>query len=338
MLPNCNPATSKMDCRITVEEFQSLSSCWAEGQNQLVWSSPFVLPAWMEVWWQEFGGGAGLYLRSVREGETILGIAPLKVTGDTVSFVGSTDVCDYQDFIVAPGREDDFFTAFLAGLGADGVRRLDLGHLRPESTALQHLAPLVERRGMEATRKQEDVSLEVDLPGDFESYLDMLFRKQRHEVRRKLRHLLTEEGVTYRCVTPGAEIETFMDTFLKLFARSPEHEKAAFMTPRMESYFRNLARAIAGIDLLRFGAMEVSGKTVAMTFGFDYNGIVYLYNSAYDPDYSALSVGVLSKVLGIKASIESGRKKWDFLKGGETYKYHIGGREVPLYRLQVTLG
>jgi CelD/BcsL family acetyltransferase involved in cellulose biosynthesis len=65
---------------------------------------------------------------------------------------------------------------------------------------------------------------------------------------------------------------------------------------------------------------------------------VYLYNSAYDPQYSSLSVGVLSKALNIKDSIERGKKRFDFLKGAEQYKYHLGGREVQLSSCQITIG
>jgi CelD/BcsL family acetyltransferase involved in cellulose biosynthesis len=64
---------------------------------------------------------------------------------------------------------------------------------------------------------------------------------------------------------------------------------------------------------------------------------MYLYNSSYDPRYTSLSVGVLSKVLCIKESINRGMKKWDFLKGAERYKYHLGGNEVPLHEYQITL-
>jgi len=75
----------------------------------------------------------------------------------------------------------------------------------------------------------------------------------------------------------------------------------------------------------------------AMTMGFDYDGSHYLYNSAYDPQFSYLSVGLLCKILCLKESIEKGRRKWNFLKGGEPYKYRLGGQEVSLYSCQITI-
>ena len=109
------------------------------------------------------------------------------------------------------------------------------------------------------------------------------------------------------------------------------------MTARMESFFRSLAEVMAAVGLLRFGILELDTLPVAMVMGFDYNDTMYLYNSAYDPDYSYLSVGLLSKVLSIRESISRGMKKWDFLKGAEPYKYHIGGREIPLSGCRITI-
>jgi len=275
-------------------------------------------------------------LRAVWQREKIIGIAPLLVKEKTASIVGSADVCDYLDFVVAPGVERDFFSALLDDLREKGITHLDLRPLRPDSTVLTHLVGIAQNRKHEVLCHKEGVSVELDLPSTWDKYLATLDKKQRHEVRRKLRRLWEAGNVDYHCVEVRQEVGDFMDTFLNLFSLSRE-EKASFMTNQMESFFRSLAEAMAEIGLLRFGILKVDTLPAAMIMGFDYNEAMYLYNSAYDPNYSYLSVGLLSKVLCIKESIQRGRKKWDFLKGGEPYKYHIGGREIPLYRCQITI-
>ena len=94
---------------------------------------------------------------------------------------------------------------------------------------------------------------------------------------------------------------------------------------------------MAKAGLLRFGALELDSVPVAMILYFDYNNCVYLYNSGYAPQYDSLSAGLLCKVLSIQESIQEGKKRYDFLKGNEAYKYHLGGREVPLCRCQITI-
>lgn len=325
-----------MKYTLATESLDGVASSWHELRNCLKWGFPFVLPAWLKVWWEVFGGNAQLYLRTVRQDEAAIGLAPLMVNRETACFIGSADVCDYLDFVAAPGREKDFFPVLLDELKDNGIRRLDLGPLRPESTVLAHLADIARGRGYDILCRPEEVSLELDLPATWDEYLSMLQGKQRHEVRRKLRRLWEAGEVEHRCVEAGNDVDDYMDVFLRLFSLSRD-EKADFMTGRMERFFRSLARSMAEIGLLRFSILELDRAQVAMTIGFDYDGSHYLYNSAYDPRFNGLSVGLLSKVLCLKHSIERGVRKWSFLKGGEPYKYQLGGQEVPLYGCQITI-
>ncbi len=325
-----------MSYTVTEESLNNLSSYWSDSSYNLNWASVFVSPDWLQVWWQVFGSGAELFLRAVRQAENIIGIAPLLVKEKTVAFVGSGDICDYLDFIVAPGQEMDFFSTLLDDLREKGINYLDLNPVRPDSTVLTQLAGIARNRGYEVLNTLEDVSLEMDLPSTWDEYLAVLTAKQRHEVRRKLRRLSGAGNVKHRCLEVGQDVEDYIETFLKLFSLSRE-DKARFMTPQMESFFRSLAKTMAEIGLLRFGTIEIDTQPAAITMGFDYGDSHYLYNSAYDPQFNYLSVGLLCKVLCIKESVEKGKKKWDFLKGAESYKYQLGGREVPIYRCQINM-
>ena len=326
-----------MSYTITRESFDSLASHWADPSQNLRWSSVFVLPAWLKTWWQAFGTDQELYLVAARQGEKIIGIAPLMVQGEQATLVGSVDVCDYLDFVVSPGAESDFFNALLDDLRQQGISHLDLRPLRPDSTVLTNLVPIAQNRKYPVScQDDEGVSVELDLPPSWDEYLATLSKKQRHEVRRKLRRLWETDNVDYRCVEVNQGVGDFMDTFLKLFSLSRE-DKASFMTARMASFFRTIAEAMAGIGLLRFGIIELDRLPVAMILGFDFNETMYLYNSAYDPQYNYLSVGLLCKVLCLKESIQENKQRFDFLKGDETYKYYLGGSEIPLYHCQITI-
>ena len=326
-----------MSYSVTPESFDSLTSYWQNSENRLKWGCVFVLPAWLEVWWRHFQPATELYLRAVREDSEIIGIAPLQITDGKAGFVGSADVCDYLDFIIAPGREKDFFSVLLDDLKKKDITSLELNPLRPDSAVTTVLLDMAKGVGYETSCQQEAVSLELDLPKTWDEYLNRLSKKQRHEVRRKLRRLAEEGDASYRCVKPDTDAAGYMDAFVRLFTLSKKEEKARFMSNNMETYFRSLAEAMAKIGILRFGILEVGKEAAAMIMGFDYNDTMYLYNSAYDPKYDYLSVGLLSKILCIKESIESGRKTWDFLKGGERYKYDTGGNEIPISNCRIIL-
>ena len=325
-----------MSYTIAVESLDGVTSSWDRLRRRLKWNSIFVLPAWLKAWWETFDGEHELYLRTLRDGQKVIGFAPLVLNSGIASFIGSADVCDYLDFVVASGRESDFFEVLLDDLREKGIKKLDLRPLRPDSTVLEHLPPIARKRGYEVNCSAEDVSLELDLPATWNEYLAILNTKQRHEVRRKLRRLWEAGNVEYRCIEVSREAQDYLDTFLKLFSLSKD-EKARFMDPKMESFFKSLANAMADLGLLRIGLLQVENVPAAMTMGFDYNDSHYLYNSAYDPQFGYLSVGLLSKVLCLKESIQKGKRKWNFLKGAEPYKYRLGGQEIPLYNCSITV-
>ena len=325
-----------MSYTVKRESFDSLASYWVIPSHSLRWNSPFILPAWLKVWWQELGTGAELHLNAIKQEEEVIGIAPLQMREGKASLIGSADVCDYLDFVIATGRERDFFSVLLDDLKGKGINQLDLRPLRPDSTVLTHLVSTAQNRGYEVLCQPEDVSLELDLPSTWDEYLAILTTKQRHEVRRKLRRLSKAGKVDYHFVENSVAVHDAMDTFLKMFTESRQ-DKANFLTAQMESFLRSLADNMAETGLLRLGVLKLDTLPAAMVMCFDYNDCMYLYNSAYNPKYNFLSVGLLCKVLCIKESIQEGKKRFDFLKGDEAYKYQLGGKEVPLSRCQITI-
>lgn len=324
-----------MSCTLTVESPDSLTASW-ESLQHLRWDHVFVLPCWLEAWWRELGSGSDLYLCVVREEEMVIGIAPLLLKDGRASFIGSQDICDYLDFVVTPGREQDFFDILFDNLSQRGVRCLDLNCLRTDSAALASLVATARDRGYEVTYGPEDVSLEIDLPATWEEYLGMLNPKQSGEVKRKLRRLQEAGDIDYRVVADSEAVPHTVDVFLRLL-RDSRADKAAFMTAQRESFFRAIARNMAEAGILRFGLLQLNAAPVAAVMYFDCHNKVYLYNSGYDRRYSSLSVGLLSKVLCIKDSIQRRKETFDFMKGGEAYKYRLGGREIAIYGCQIAL-
>jgi CelD/BcsL family acetyltransferase involved in cellulose biosynthesis len=317
-----------MKPEFSLESFESIYDTWKKLYEDSTTAPIFASPEWSKIWWQQFGSEAKLYLGSFKQGSRVTGIAPLQIKGNIATFIGSVDVCDYLDFVVAPGSADAFFGELLDNLRAAGVLRLELSPLRPESVVRTSLMNIAPKYNWKTAYSQEDVTVELDLPSSWEEYLQLLSGKQRHELNRKLRRLNEEGDLVHRTATDASQSD--IDTFLRLF-RDSRQDKAAFLTPQMESFFRSIGRAMAEQNLLRLNVMELNNKAVAATMCFDYKDTVYLYNSGYEPDYGWLSVGVISKALCIKAAIERHKKRFDFLKGDEAYKYHLGGQEKPLY-------
>jgi CelD/BcsL family acetyltransferase involved in cellulose biosynthesis len=164
----------------------------------------------------------------------------------------------------------------------------------------------------------------------------MLKGKQRHEVRRKLRRLAEAGNIQNRVVEDVSDVRQELEIFFELFKSSRE-DKEIFMTGEMASFFRQMTEAMAAEKMIKFYVLDLNGKTVATALCFDYKSRTYLYNNGFDVNFSSLSVGLLCKVFSIQDSIHRGQQKFDFLKGSETYKYRLGGQEVPLHECEIKL-
>ena len=278
-----------------------------------------------------------LLIRSVYQEDQMIGIAPLRVQGDEAYFIGDIEVCDYQDFIIASGKETPFFEGLLDYLiRHKTVSRLHLQALHPDSSVMTHLTASANRLRRNVSCTPQDVSLELELPNSWDTFLEQMGGKQRHEVRRKLRRLYETGQVRFRVVDGVEQIREHMKTFLTLF-KSNRFDKASFMNDQMALYFQALTEAMAGAGILKLFFLDIDDQPAAAALCFDYRSTRYLYNNGYDHRLSPLSVGLICKILSIKDAIESGKKKFDFLKGAEPYKHRLGGKSVSLHRCIIDL-
>ena len=318
-----------------MSSFDDAANEWRRLLSQSVASSPFQTLEWQRVWINEVGDGASPQILKFVDGPQTLGMASLRRDGDAMTFVGDEDLCDYNDFLVMPGRERPFFDALLDHLEQAGCTELRLFSLAAESPTLTLLPEAARSRGFDVDIVQQEVCPGRDLPAEWEEYVAGLSKKHRHELRRKLRRLDTAEGVRWYSLTDPQEVEAAMDDFLRLLAMSRQ-DKAEFLTPRREKFFRSLASTLSREGLLSLFFMEIEGSRVASAMTFDYGGSRLLYNSGFNPEFGYYSVGLLLKALSVKSAIEDGKSYYDFLRGNERYKYHLGGIDRPIYNMVVT--
>lgn len=293
-------------------------------------NSLFLTPQWQEVWWDNFGesrGMAGFYLRT-QDGVTA--IASLARHGDTLSFVGNQDTFDYNDFMVSPGYEDDFYHSLLHSLKKQSFEAMELYSLIESSPTLTYLPDAARRHGFHVEVAQEDVTSGIELPNTWDDYLALLSKKDRHELRRKLRRLESAANWRWYSVTEPEEVAGRLGDFITLMRMSRE-DKDEYMTRERERFFYSISERMAQLGLLKLYFLEIDGKTVATSLCFDYASSRLLYNSGYDPDYSYYSVGLLLNALCLREAIEQGIGYFDFLRGPEPYKHHLGGQQRNLY-------
>jgi len=320
---------------VRLDSFINLDAEWQELLTHSSSNHIFFTPQWLKSWWQVFGRGCEFTLLSIYDGSLLVGIAPLKGKDNALSFIGSSDVCDYMDFVVRNRYEDYFLSRFMDYLDQTDWKNLELDSVLPDSITLRFLAPFMRQKGYQVEISQTNVSPQLFLPADWEDYFSLLKTKDRHEIRRKLRRLERGNAVTYLTVTEPEQMPPAMESFFRLFQLS-NPGKANFMTGQKREFFATMVSSLAEKGNIRLSFLEVEGVRNSATLCFDYNKDIYLYNSAYDPAYSSLSVSLMLEVYDIQDAIKNGKKRFDFLSGNEPYKYDLGGQDVPISRCVIS--
>jgi CelD/BcsL family acetyltransferase involved in cellulose biosynthesis len=319
------------------EAFARLGPEW----DRLVASSDmdhfFAQHAWQQVWWKHFGDDYMFRVLTVRDTTgRLAGVAPLMARradrGMTIEFLGGSEVADYMDLIVDRDYAEEVRPALLAAVSAHlEWQTLDLHGLQEHSPTRRAVVDLFSGRGIAVDVEVEDVCPAVQLHGSWDGYLASLGKKDRHELRRKLRRAVADQAATWHTVRAAEGLDKNVSAFVALHRRSSP-EKAAFMTAQMEGYFRDLAGVALAHGWLRMGVLWVGDIPVSAAMGFAYGKRLYLYNSGYDPAYAARSVGIAAVGLLLHDSAQEGLEVFDFLQGPEPYKYTLGAQDYRVYR------
>jgi CelD/BcsL family acetyltransferase involved in cellulose biosynthesis len=164
----------------------------------------------------------------------------------------------------------------------------------------------------------------------------LLDKKERHELRRKLRRAEQSEESVQLYITSGEEtLDADLDAFITLLIQS-RPDKAAFMSDPMRAFFHAAAHAAQRAGWLQLAFLQVSGVNAAAYMNFDYADRIMVYNSGLDPqNFQWLSPGIVLMGKLIQHAIEQKRAVFDFLRGNEDYKYRLGGKDTHVYRLHL---
>jgi CelD/BcsL family acetyltransferase involved in cellulose biosynthesis len=299
----------------------------------------FHTPDFLKLYWEEFGEEPDhLLLAFGEDAGAQVAAAAFERIGDTLRFLGGTEVTDY----LGPVGRPDATTAFSDALWTELLERrdwriADLRGLPEDSSWLAALRDAAGAHGLavEETEDQNGVAPYLELPATWDAYLQQISSKLRHEIRRKAKKLETEAGPFRIETATSATLLPLLDRFVELH-RMSEGPKGVFMVPGMEIFFRRLGEALCERGIFRLSFIRVNGELAAGTIGFEFEGTTSLYNSAFDRGWQQLAPGMVLVAENVRQAIEQGCEIFDFLKGDYAYKYRFGARKRIVKRLVVT--
>lgn len=313
---------------------------------------PFLRYEYLKAWWEHRGGGEwpresqaplDLFLVTGRHEQTLAGVAPLFYTHNrdgmpALMLLGSIEISDYLDLIIPTEKTGDFVEALfdrISGPDTPPWKALDLYNLPDSSPTLPALEQAATRRGWSVELQQLQPCPHILLPGDWGTYLSSIDKKQRHEIRRKMRRAEEYElPVRWYFADPSGPLDDESEAFFALMAQDPEKER--FLTPAMRAQMRAIIQAAAAGGWLQLAFLEVGGEKAAGYLNFDYAGHIWVYNSGLNFDFREVSPGWVLLGHLLQWANENGRQHFDFMRGDEDYKYRFGGVNRYVCRALIT--
>lgn len=324
--------------------FQLLEEEWKALFRQQGGWNVFLSWQWFSQWWSCFGADKEPCILAMWDHDRLVGLAPMMVETDEVgrrrlALIGSDRTTDYADLLVDP-RFLDPMCRLLAEFVVEGFGRWGYARFESLDASSPLLGPFLEaarRKGASTGVRPTSTCPRIALATDWDGYLAGLDKTHRHELRRKIRRSQAVGRQEVLFLAGRDEIAASMDSFLRLH-RASSAAKAAFQDDSVRCFFRGIAGVFAEEGWARLSLMRIDGRDVAASLSFTPGDRVLLYNSGSDPEYRAHSVGIALHAAEIRHAIEQGNAWYDFLRGNEPYKYDLGGRDNPVFRLTLLPG
>jgi len=338
-----------MDLELITSFPKDLAPEWNSLLAESIEHVPFLRHEYLDTWWKTRGGGewpaeSKLLIVTARENGRLAAVAPLFFTPDwqgksCLMLLGSHEVSDYLDFIARPETLEAFLEALLPFLaridsGIPAWERLDIYNLLDSSPTIPALQNTASKLGWKCEVEQLQHSPYIPLPGDWETYLAGIDKKQRHEIRRKMRRAETaEQGIRWYLVTDAGILDSEIEAFMQLMEQDPD--KARFLTPAMREHMRLTVRCAFEAGCLHLAFLEIGGKKTAGYLSFDYLNRLWVYNSGIDRSSIEFSPGWVLLGNLLQWANEKGRAAFDFMRGDEEYKYRFGATDRFVMRVKI---
>lgn len=202
---------------------------------------------------------------------------------------------------------------------------LHLPRLAEESRLGQELAVLADERGLRTWQVPYETAPYADLSGGKAAYEARKSSPSRKDLRRKQRRLDEAGGVSFQHFTTPTDVAAHLPEAFALYRRRAEtrYRGALWLTPSGQQLLHAWAQHLALRGWMDLAFLYVGTRPMAFCFGFHNTVDYFHYGVAFDPDpaLARYSPGLVLTEHLVTRALESGYRRYDFLVGGERYKY-----------------
>lgn len=331
-----------MNLRATVitndEEFRRLGPEW----DRLAGSSPgatlYGSFDWMSVWWDcHASPRRQLCVVTVRDGEELVGLAPVHIVSDRVAglpvrrieFLGMAEHADHpancsggMDILAVRERDAVVRTVFRTLMDLRG--RWDMLRLHPVpegSSTLPVMTEMAAANGMRWNLRRILRNSKVYFTEDWERYYAGLSDRFRRSLRKNERKLADAGRIDVREYTRPEECSEAWRHVMEVERRSWKWTKGiALNSAAYRGFYERFAVRAAERGRLRLWLLFLDGAPIAYYLCAEHHGAVEALKKGFVEEHRSLFPGGILERRLCERFANEGMRSIDFLWGDEEYK------------------
>ena len=309
--------------------------------------------SWLMSWWRAYQANHRLHVLVAYRGEQVCGLMPLAETktvwtGCTLVFMGSGKVCsDNQGILSDASDVNDVSDAFAMWLSVspDCCRwdHLDLDGVREHNSGMKRFGEtLAQETGTRIDFTSSPNCWAASLEGGLDAYKSRLTKR--------VRKILRESEIEYSSGRSGFEIAQTLDQ-ARAFVREIEqmHQQrwkergidgcfsqqsfSNFLDHALHDLWQDPWSPVDGSHVgsesesqrVHIAMLRIDGKAAAGTICIRDRDSLDVYLTGMNPEFEERRPGWQLNERCIRFAIDTGCKKFDFLRGDEAYKERLGG-------------
>jgi len=315
-----------------IQDITELQANWNATIKLSNLDNVFVTYEWLTCWLKVYAPNKKQFIICIKENESVIALAPLIILSvkelglpfRRLQFIGY-ESCDYMDFIIH--KEHPECLGLIFDCIQENKKKWDyceLHDISGGSKNLLHINKILGEKKQLFKVFKDNICPYILLDSSVDAFLNNRTGKFRYQLRRAVTMLEKFGNLSYEKILDKnqalQELPLFLDMLLmreRIVNRITNSKNIDNRSEIFKQYIEN-ENMWPNID---FSKLCIDNKAIAYHFGFKYNKKACWYAPTFDINYIEPAPGKLLVKYSIEYAITNNYKEFDFLRGGEMYKF-----------------
>jgi len=285
---------------------------------------------WFKAWWQSFGENKQLFVLRIKDGNEVIGMAPLMIERSSyrgipvreMKFIENEN-SPKSDFIISKSPEkalDAIFEVFIEHKNIWDLIRLN--NIPRESPNFEILQKSAKNHDLLFGVKEGYFSPFVKIDKSWNVYYEGLSKKFQKYLRYKTNKASRKGGFEIKKIENLSNNREILQKISEISKNSwkGKIKRDIACTPTNQLFFERLTRIAESKGWLNIWLLEINGQTVAYEYKLHYKNSVCGMRSDFDEKYDDISPGAVLRLGVLKNAFEDNLKEFDMGAGEQLYK------------------